>query len=171
MESTIYKMKIKFISLLFVILSIQFVWWFAVVVPKSKFFIPETVNKVLAGNIPLRTVYQDKELFKEVYSGLGNNTPIGLQFDTLATKFNPLKKKNKLKVPNYYTVNDWALGMLYAIPFNDLPNKPSSAWEVDVSLLMHQSPLRPAYGQENESYSKNKDLINKWKVLLNIYLN
>ena len=166
----IYNMKIRVMPILGMILLIQIVWWLMVVVPKSNFFIPETVNKVLLGDIPLRKVYQDKNLFKAVYLGLGNMTPIGLQFDTIATNFNTLKKHNKLSVPNYYTVNDWALGMLYSIPFNDLASKPNNAWVVDVSRLMHQSPLKPLYGQENETCKKNKELIEKWKDLLNTYL-
>ena len=86
----IYNMKIRVMPILGMILLIQIVWWLMVVVPKSNFFIPETVNKVLLGDIPLRKVYQDKNLFKAVYLGLGNMTPIGLQFDTIATKFNTL---------------------------------------------------------------------------------
>lgn len=167
----IYNMKLRFTVILSIILAIQLFWWWSIVVPKSSFFVPETVNKVLTGAIPLRMVYQDKNLFKEVYMGLGNETPIGLQFDTLATRFTPLKRKNKLKVPNYYTLNDWALGMLYAMPLSNLPNKPDPNWSIEVSRLQYQIPLKPVYGQENESFDKNKELISKWKVLLNSYLN
>ncbi len=164
-------MKLRFTVILLIILVAQFFWWLLIVVPKSNFFVPESVNKILTGATPLRTVYQDKNLFKEVYLGLGNETPIGLQFDTLATRFAPLKRHNKLKVPNYYTLNDWALGMLYAIPLSNLPNKTDPNWSVEVSRLQYQNPLKPVYGQENESYDKNKELISKWKILLNSYLN
>ena len=164
-------MKFRFIIILFVVLSIQFCWWQMIVVPKSKFDISENVEKILMGEVPLRGVYQDKNLLKEVYLGLGNETPIGLQFDTLTVRFSPLKRQNKLRVPHYYTLNDWSLAMLYALPLSELPNKPSQNWGVEVSRLQYQSPQKPAYGQENESFEANKALILKWQDLLKIYLN
>jgi hypothetical protein len=113
-------------------------------------------------------------LLKEVYNALGDETPIGLQFETLSKRFYPLQKevlkKNNLIAPVYYTLNDWALGTLEYIPFKDLPIKADENWNNEVSKLMYQSRLKPIYGLENKSFENNKELVMKWKMLLQEYL-
>ena len=72
--------------------------------------------------------------------------------------------------PAYYTLNDWALGMLEFIPFKDLP-KFDESWKSEVSEFIAKSKLRPIYGLENASFENNEALIKKWKFFLLKYLN
>ena len=164
--------------LLFIIcfsaLVVQICYWKSTIIPKSNYNIPQPVEMILVGKTPLREVFQNKELLKEVYNALGDETPIGLQFETLSKRFYPLQKevlkKNNLIAPVYYTLNDWALGTLEYIPFKDLPIKADENWKNEVSKLMYQSRLKPIYGLENKSFENNKELVMKWKMLLKEYL-
>lgn len=129
---------------------------------------------ILEGQTPLREVYQKKELLNEIYNALGNETPIGLHFETLTRRFYPIQKSNfknsHLVAPAYYTLNDWAFGMLEFIPFKDLPQVDEN-WRNEVTKFVYQSSYRPLYGLENASYENNRVLIEKWQTLLKKYLN
>lgn len=157
---------------LLVVLIAELSYYYVQIIPKTKFQIPAPVQLVLEGKTPIREVYQHPELFKEVYNALGNETPIGVQFDVLFRRFYPkqknLNKKDNSIAPAYYTLNDWALAMLEYIPFKDLPNLEES-WKLEVTKLMYQGSLKPIYGLENNSNEGNTLIISKWKSLLEKY--
>lgn len=162
----------KAIFLIFIIILIgQIYWYFYFILPPSTKEISLPVKMILNGEIPLREVYQKKENLKEIYKALGDETPIGIQFETLIRRFNPKSKgANKKNAPAFYTLNDWALGMLEFIPFKDMPNVDVD-WKKEVLEFMYQGNSRAIYGLENMSLEKNEVLVLKWKSLLGKYLN
>ena len=165
-------MRYSVFFVLLVILIAELSYYFFQIIPKTKFHIPAAVQLVLNGKTPIREVYQRPELFKEVYNALGNETPIGVQFDVLFRRFYPKQKvqgkKGNSIAPSYYTLNDWALAMLEYIPFKDMPNL-DETWKLEVTKLMYQGSLKPIYGLENNSYEGNMQIVSKWKSLLEIY--
>ena len=132
-------MRFLLFLICFSALVVQICYWKSTIIPKSNYKIPQPVEMILVGKTPLREVFRNKELLKEVYNALGDETPIGLQFETLSRRFYPLQKEvlknNNLIAPVYYTLNDWALGTLEYIPFKDLPIKAEENWKNEVSKV------------------------------------